>query len=314
LPDIVRAMGGSFASETYAGAHPAVLGAVAAASRRGELAPYGEDPLTLALREQMRERFGADTETLLTFTGTSANLVALGALLAPHDAVVCPESAHVHQDECGAFERLLGRKLLVVPSEDGKLAPDALERRLGRSGLTQAPQPRVVSISQCTELGTCYAPDELRALADVAHAHGLLVHADGARLANAAAFLGTDLRGASRDCGVDALSLGLTKIGGLCADAVLLFGAPVVQELRYLQKQLLQVASKMRFLAAQALALLEDDLWRTTAGHANAMARRLAEQVADVPGVQIARPVEANSVFARVDPAACARLRKRFHY
>jgi threonine aldolase len=304
----------SFASETYAGAHPAVLDAVLDASRRGHLAPYGDDPLTAALQARVEELFGAGTAMLLTFNGTAANVLGLGAVLAPHEAVVCPETAHLHQDECGAFERVLGRKLITVATPDGKLTPALLERQLQRAGQTRAVQPRVVSVTQCTELGTCYGVEELRALADAAHAHDLLVHVDGARLANAAVFLGTDLRGASRDCGADVVSLGCTKNGGLGADVMLVCSPGLVQELRFLQKQLMQVAAKTRFLAAQALALLGEELWRANAEHANAMAARLAAQLADVPGVRITRPVEANSVFAAIDAAACARLRERFSF
>jgi threonine aldolase len=304
---------GYFASETYAGAHPAVLAALAAANFGAE-DPYGEDELTAALAARLGELFGPAAAVLPVFTGTAANLVALGAALAPHEAVLCARSAHLNEDECGAIERLLGRKLLLVPDQQGKLTPAALRGALGRRGETRAVQPRVVSITQSTELGTTYSVAELTELCAFAHEQELLVHVDGARLANAAAFLGTDLAGASRAAGVDLLSLGFTKLGGLAADAVLIFAPELVQEPRFLQKQLMQVASKTRFLSAQLLALLDGELWRRNAEHANAMARRLAAGIEGLGGVSVVRPVEANSVFAALAPAARRRLARDFHF
>lgn len=304
---------GFFASETYAGAHPAVLDAVREASA-GQLDPYGEDPLTAEVRARFEALFGTGAESFLVFNGTAANVAALGAVLAPHEAVICAESAHLHEDECGAFERLLGRKLLTVPSADGKLTPAAVEGQLRRLGQTRAVQPRVISVTQPTELGTAYGVEELSELAEFAHSRDLLVHADGARLANAAAHLGTDLGGASTACGVDLLSLGFTKLGGLCADAVVLRAPWRAQEARFLQKQLMQVGSKTRFLAAQVLALLDGELWRRNAAHANAMAARLAAGVEGAAGVDLTHPVEANSVFAVLDPALRRRLGRDFHF
>lgn len=304
---------GYLASETFAGAHPAVLDAVREANR-GEQSPYGEDELSAALAARFEALFGPGLTSFLVFNGTAANVAALGAVTLPHEAIVCAETAHLHEDECGALERVLGRKLLTVAGRDGKLTPAAVEGALGRAGQTRAVQPRVLSLTQSTELGTTYAPADLRRLCEFAHERGLLVHLDGARLANAAAFLGVDLAAASRAAGVDLLSLGFTKLGGLCADAVLLFCGELVQEPRFLQKQLMQVGSKMRFLAAQGLALLEDDLWRRNAEHANAMARRLAAGVEGVPGLTVTRPVEANSVFAVLDPEARRRLQRDFEF
>lgn len=305
--------GGIFASETHAGAHPAVAEAIVAANQ-GIASPYGEDELSAVLGRRLEADFGPLIDSFLVLNGTAANLAALGAVLAPHEAVVCGDCAHLHEDECGAFERLLGRKLLTVPDRDGKLDPDAVSSALGRGGLTRAVQPRVLSLTQSTELGTTYDPTELRTLCEFAHERGLLVHLDGARLANAAAFLGTDLAGASRAAGVDLLSLGLSKVGGLAADVVLLFTPPVIQESRFLQKQLLQSVAKSRFLAAQALALLEGDLWLANAANSNAMARRLADGLVDVPGLEITRPVEANSVFAIMPSGTWERLEERFHF
>lgn len=303
--------GAIFASETYSGAHPAVLDAIAVANR-GPSRPYGEDDFTAALRERLEALFGAGADAFAVFNGTAANVAALGAVLAPQEAVVCAASAHLHEDECGAFERLLGRKLLVVPGDDGKLTAAAVEAALRRLGETRAVQPRVISITQSTELGTTYRPAELAELRELAHANGLLVHLDGARLANAAAFLGTGPDQAAG--GADLLSLGFTKLGGLGADVVLLRVSPSAQEPRFLQKQLLQAGAKSRFLAAQLIALLDGDLWLANAAHANAMAQRLLAGIEPLPGVTVTRPVEANSVFASLAPAARERLLEDFHF
>jgi threonine aldolase len=289
-----------------------VIAAVTAANA-GVQDPYGEDELTAALAARCEDLFGPATACLPVFNGSAANIVALGGVTLPHEAVICAASAHLNEDECGAIERLLGRKLLTVPAAAGKLTPEAVAATLGRGGQTRAVQPRVVSVTQSTELGTTYTAAELTALCDIAHDHGLLVHVDGARLANAAAFLGTGLAGASH-AGVDLLSLGFTKLGGICADLVLLFSAELVQEPRFLHKQLLQAGSKTRFLSAQALALLDGDLCLRNAEHANAMALRLAAGVADVPGVRLSWPVESNSVFASIPPPARQRLGREFHF
>lgn len=304
---------GSFASETYAGGHPAVVDAVTAANE-DVAAPYGEDAVTRALATRCDELFGPTAACFPVLNGTAANVIALGAVTLPHQAVVCAASAHINEDECGALERILGRKLIPVPASAGKLTPEAVAASLGRVGQTRAVQPRVVSITQCTELGTTYTHQELRQLCEFAHAAGLLVHVDGARLANAAAFLGVGLGEASRAAGVDLVSLGFTKIGALCADAVLLFTADLVQEPRFLQKQLMQVASKTRFLSAQALAMLDGELWRRNAGHANSMAQRLAAGIAGLASVDVLWPVEANSVFAQVPREARERLQRDFHF
>jgi threonine aldolase len=221
-------------------------------------------------------------------------------MVRPYEAVVCADTAHIEQDECGAPEHALGVKLMTVPAADGKLAPASIDPLLGRIGMARAVQPRVVSISQATELGTTYASAELRELADHVHARGLLLHVDGARLANAAAWLGCDLREAA--AGADVVSLGFTKNGALGAELVVYLGGAAPPGLAHRHKQTMQVAGKMRFLAAQVDALLEDDLWHANAASANAMARRLARRIDGV--VVVTRPVEANSVFFTLATAA----------
>jgi threonine aldolase len=232
----------------------------------------------------------------------------------PWEAAICAATAHLHVDECGAPEAIAGLKLLTADGEDGKLTPAAVKRLIVRVGDEHAVQPRVISISQATELGTLYAPDELVRLAELAHEHGLLLHIDGARLANAAATLGTSLRGITSDAGVDLLSFGGTKNGLLGAEAVVFLSPELGAGFEYLRKQSLQLASKMRYLSAQLDALLTDELWLRNASQANAMASRLASRVRDLPGVTITRPVQANAVFARLPHDSIEILQREYDF
>lgn len=301
-----------FASDNYAGVHPAVLAAIAAAN--GGFAPaYGDDDWTLALRQRMREVFG-DVDTFPVFNGTGGNVTALATVMRPHEAVICAETAHINVDECGAPERFAGCKLLDLPTCEGKLTPDLVRGALGGSGDQHHVQARVVSITQATELGTVYTPAETSALVETAHAAGLLLHVDGARLVNAAAGLGTGLREISTDCGVDVLTFGGTKSGLLGGEAVVFFRRDLAEQYLFVRKQGMQLASKMRFVSAQLLRLLEGDLWRETAGHANAMARRLAAAVAGIPGARVAYPVQANAVFVALPAAVRDRLLEDYRF
>jgi threonine aldolase len=301
-----------FASDNYAGAHPAALEAVAAANT-GWARAYGDDEWTARLGDRLREVFG-DCEAYPVFNGTGGNVTALAAVLRPFEAVICPETAHINVDECGAPERIAGVKLVDVPTPDGKLTPELLGSRLVGLGDQHHVQVRMVSISQSTELGTVYTPEEMTALAAVAHDAGLLLHVDGARLFNAAEALDVGLRELTTDCGVDVLTLGGTKSGLLGAEAVVFLRPELAADYLYARKQGTQLASKMRFVSAQLLCLFEHDLWRQTAGHANAMARRLRDAVADVPGVRLAYPVEANAVFVALPAATIPRLHERYHF
>ena len=301
-----------FASDNYAGAHPAVLEAVSAANA-GWARAYGDDDWTDRLRSRLRELLG-DVESFPVFNGTGGNVTALAAVLKPFEAVICPETAHINVDECGAPERIAGAKLVDVPTPDGKLTRELLSSRLVGFGDQHHVQVRVVSISQSTELGTVYTPEEIRALAAEAHGAGLLLHVDGARLVNAAEALGLELRQLTTECGVDVLTFGGTKSGLLGAEAVVFFRPALAEEYLYARKQGTQLASKMRFISAQLLRLLEDDLWQETAGHANAMARRLGDAVAATPGARLAYPVEANAVFAALPATAIRRLHERYHF
>ncbi len=303
----------SFASDNYAGAHPEVLAAIAAANS-GHAVSYGADPWTARAEELLREHFGEQSRSYLVFNGSAANVLCFRALCRPWESVVCALGAHVNVDEGGAPERIGGFKLQAVPTPDGKLTPQLVAPQLARIGDEHAVQPRVVSITQSTELGTRYSPDELRALADFAHERGLLVHVDGARLANAAAALELPLRAITTDAGIDAVSFGGTKNGLLVGEAVVFLRPGLDEGFAYLRKQTLQLASKGRFLAAQFVALLEGDLWLRSAAHANAMAARLAAALDGVPGVRLTQPVEANGLFAAIPPAAVAGLQRDWHF
>ena len=297
-----------FASDNQAGVHPEVMDAIAAANA-GHAAAYGADPWTARMQERFREHLGDAAHAFPVFNGTGANVLCVEALTQPWEGVVCARSAHLNVDECGAPERA-GRKLLVLDTPNGRLTPDVVAPLLVRIGDEHVVQPRVVSITQSTELGTVYAPDAIAALAEWAHAHGLLLHVDGARLCNAAAALGVPLRALTTDAGVDALSFGGTKNGTMGAEAVVLLRDDLADGFRYRRKQAMQLASKMRFISAQLDALLDGDLWLRSAAHANAMARRLADAVGGLDGVRITQPVEANAVFAVLAPEATERLQR----
>jgi len=296
-----------FASDNHAGVHPEVLDALAAAND-GHAASYGADPWTARVEELFREHFGGDARAFSVFNGSGANVSAVDALTGPYEGVICSDVAHMHVDECGAPERLAGTKLLTVATEHGKLVPDDVRRWESNRGDEHRIQPRVVSITQATELGTVYTLAETRAIADTAHELGMLLHVDGARLANAAAALGVPLAALTTEAGVDAVSFGGTKNGLLVGDAVVFCRPGLADDFAFTRKQLLQLASKMRFLSAQFEALLTDELWLRNARHANEMAARLVAAVAAIEGVEISHPVEANAVFARLPRTAIDRL------
>lgn len=302
-----------FASDNYAGVHPEVLAALAEANG-GHQVSYGEDAYTERLHAVMEQHFGRPVEVYPVFNGTGANVLSLQSMLPPWGAVVCADTAHIHTDENGAPERVAGLKLLTVPTPDGKLTPELVDRQAWGWGDEHRAQPLVVSITQTTELGTCYTAEEIAALCTHAHDRGMRVHLDGARIANAAASLDLPLRAFTSDVGVDVVSFGGTKNGLLGAEAVVVLDPAASTGLTYLRKMNMQLASKMRFISAQLVALLEGDLWLRSAQHANAMAQRLHRGVADLPGVTVARPVQANAVFAVLPPGVADRLRAQFRF
>ena len=308
-----RAVGRGFASDNSSTVHPEVLAAIAAANS-GHVYGYGHDRVTEGFAERFRQEFGEQACAYPVWGGTAANVLSLRAICRPWEAVICAPTAHLNVDECGAPEAIAGVKLLVAAAEHGKLSPESVEAMITRVGDEHAVQPRVLSISQCTELGTVYAVDEVAALADAAHTHGLLLHVDGARLSNAAAALGVSLRELTAGVGVDVLSFGGTKNGLLGAEAVVFLNPSLAEGFEYLRKQSLQLASKMRFLAAQLDALLTDELWLRCASHANAMAALLAERVRGLRGVTITRPVQTNVVFARIPSEAIVPLQEQYDF
>ena len=303
----------SFASDNYASAHPDVVAALADAND-GHAVSYGADPWTARAEEILRGHFGARSQALLVFNGSGANVVSIRAVCRPWEAVICADSAHVNVDEGGAPERIAGVKLLTVPTPDGKLTPDDVRARVTRIGDEHAVQPRLVTITQTSEYGTRYSPEETAALARTAHELGLAVHMDGSRLSNAAAGLGCGLGDLVTDVGVDVLSLGGTKNGMILGEAVVFLDPVLAEGARYLRKQTLQLASKGRFLAAQFIAMFESDLWRRNAAHANAMAARLADAIAGVPGATITQAVQANGVFAVLPRGAADAVRGQWPF
>jgi threonine aldolase len=303
--------GRGFASDNSATIHPDVLAAIARVNV-GHTFGYGHDEYTLSVEARVAHAFAPDASAFFVFNGTGANVVSLRAASRRFEGVICAETAHLNVDECGAPEAIAGLKLLTVPGVDGKLTPELVESRITRVGDEHAVQPHVVSISQCTELGTLYSLEETRALSELAHSHDLLFHVDGARLSNAAAALRAPLAALVR--GVDIVSFGGTKNGLLGAEAVVILNPRLAHDFLYIRKQSMQLASKMRFLAAQFDALLSDDLWLRCAGHANAMASRLVGALAEVPGLTITRPVETNAVFAALPPAVTESLQRDYPF
>jgi threonine aldolase len=298
------------ASDNYAGAHPEVLAAIAAANEGHQVA-YGGDVYTARLLELVVEHFGDGARVFPMFNGTGANVVGLQSMLPRWGAVVCTQTAHVNTDENGAPERVAGLKLLTVPTPDGKLTPELVDREAWGWGDEHRAQPLAVSITQTTELGTAYTAGEIRAIADHAHARGMTLHMDGARLANAAAHLGAALRDFTTDAGVDMLSFGGTKNGLLFGEAIVVLSPEATDGLTYLRKLDMQLASKMRFVSAQLIAILTDDLYLRSARHANAMATRLRAAVDGLPGLEITQPTQSNAVFAILPPGVADRLRAR---
>jgi threonine aldolase len=304
----------SFASDNNAPIAPEILQAIVDANE-GDAVGYGDDAWTGRAVARFREHFGEETDVYFTFNGTGANIVALSCLTMPWESVLAPATAHLQVDECGAFERFAGSKVVPISTPDGKLRPADVEPYLLAGTSEHHPQPRVISISNTTEWGDVYDRDELRTLCAFAHERGLLVHVDGARVANAAAALGATPREITKDLGVDALTFGGTKNGLLGGEAVCFFDPKRSAHVGpYVRKQAMQLASKMRYIAAQFEALLTEDRWLRYATHANAMAQRLLTGVRDIPGVRITRPVRANAIFATLPRDAIARAQEQFFF
>lgn len=302
-----------FASDNNSGVHPEIFKAMEAANF-GHVTGYGDDSYTLDAIEIFKKEFGEDTEVFFVFNGTGANVTGLSSATHSFNSIICAETAHIQVDECGAPEKFTGCKLLPVASVNGKLTPQAIQRHLYGFDFEHHSQPRIISISQTTELGTVYRPVEIRTLADLAHKNNMLLHMDGARIANAAVALNMDFREFTRDCGVDILSFGGTKNGMMMGEAVLIFNPELAVNTKYIRKQSMQLFSKMRFVGAQFIAYFKDDLWRKTATHANKMAKLLEGEILKIPQIKITRPVEANGVFAEIPQEIIEPLQQRFFF
>jgi len=303
----------SFASDNNATMHPEVLEAIGRANQ-GHVVGYGEDLYTAAAVRKFREHFGDDVEVFFVFNGTAANCLSLQALARSYQAVLCPELSHIYTDECGAPEKLTGCKLIPLSAPDGKLSVETAAHAYHGIGDQHHVQPRVISITQSTEMGTVYQTKEVEALARFAHERRMFLHMDGARISNAAAAQKLTLRQATRDLGVDVLSFGGTKNGLMGVEAVVFFRPELAADFLFLRKQGMQLASKMRFMAVQMEALLTNDLWKRNAEHANRMARMLEQRMENVRGVEIVYPVEANGVFAQIPREAIKKIQERYFF
>ena len=302
-----------FASDNNSGVHPAIMNAIIEANQGHTLA-YGEDPYTSKAVSKFKEFFGDDIDVFFVFIGSAANVLGLKAITNTYNSIICADTAHINVDECGAPERFTSCKLLTVPTPDGKLTVDLVKTHMHGFGFQHHAQPRVISISQTTELGTLYKPNEIKALADYAHQNGLLLHMDGARLGNAAVSLGVSFKEFTKDAGVDVLSFGGTKNGMMYGEAIVFFDKSLSTNFIYTRKQGLQLASKMRFISAQFLAYLSNNQWYETAKHSNRMAKILAEKVRVIPNVRVTQKVEANGVFAIIPQKVISALQKEYFF
>ena len=303
----------SFASDNNAGIHPDVLQAIAEANV-GHVVGYGDDPYTASAVRKFKQHFGNDIDVFRVFNGTAANCLSLKSLTDSYHAILCADASHIYTDECGAPEKFTGCKLIPLPTTDGKLTVEAVRKAYHGIGDQHHVQPRAICITQATEVGTVYRPQEIKALAAFAHERNMFLHVDGARIANAAATLGQNLRQATRDLGVNVLSFGGTKNGAMAAEAVVFFDKTLSANFLYTRKQGMQLASKMRFISAQFDALLSKDLWLKNAQHSNRMAQLLEKEISKITGVEVVYKVEANGVFARIPRRAIASLQKRYFF
>lgn len=301
----------SFASDNYSGIHPEILKSIVEANH-SHFPAYGGDNYTAVATNKFREVFDAECEVFFVLNGTGANVTSLCAMNKTYHAVICAEKAHIQVDECGAPEKISGCKLLLVPSADGKISIRDMKQHLMRMGDQHHVQPRVISISQTTEFGTVYTPEEIHEISEFAHGNGMFLHMDGARISNAAASLHLGLKEIIK--GVDVLSFGGTKNGMMIGEAVVFFNRDLASDFPFIRKQNMQLASKMRFISAQFNALLTDELWLRNASHANAMAKLLAEKLRDVSGITITQKVQANAVFAIFPEALIKKLQEEFYF
>ena len=302
-----------FASDNNAGVHPQILDALHRVNH-GHVTGYGDDVVTAAAIHRFQEVFGVPCDVFFVFNGTGANVVNLQSAMHSFQSVICASTAHIHVDECGAPEKLTGSKVIAIETPDGKLTPELITPHLHGFGFEHHAQPRVISITQSSEMGTVYTPDEIRAIANLAHANSMVLHMDGARLANAVVSLGLDFKSVTVDCGVDMLSFGGTKNGMMIGEAVVIFNPALSEFTKYYRKQSAQLFSKMRYVSAQFLAYFDDMLWHKSALHANTMAQKLFQKVSAVPEVLVTQKVESNGVFAIIPRQVIKPLQEEFFF
>lgn len=297
----------SFGSDNHSGVHPEIMQAIIDANREHQIA-YGDDDYTQQLREVVKKHFGSQAEPYLVFNGTGANVVSLRACVQSFNSIFCAETAHIAVDECGAPEFMTHAALRTIPTPDGKLTPELLAPHLVNFGFEHHSQPKAVYISECTELGTVYTPEEIKALADFIHGYGMYLHLDGARIANAALFLQKSFKELTVDCGVDIMSFGATKNGLMMGEMVIAFRPELAENLKYLRKQSAQLYSKMRYAACQFIPYLERDLWKRNAANANQKAQQLRARIVDVGYHDFTQKTEANILLFKLPKEKIEKL------
>lgn len=302
-----------FASDNNSGVHPDILAAMGKVNI-GHTIAYGDDIYTNSALGKMKDIFGEDSDIYFVFIGTAANVLGLDTITQSYNSIICAETSHIHEDECGAPEKFTGCKLLALHTEDGKLTPEIVSKELYGFDFEHHSQPKVISITQSTEMGTVYTPGEILNLSEIAHKYGMLLHMDGARIANAAAFLGLSFEKFTRDVGVNVLSFGGTKNGMMYGEALVFFDKKYSENFKYIRKQGMQLASKMRFISAQFEEYLNNDLWLRNAQHSNKMARLLADKLKDIPELRITQKVESNGIFARIPKEIIPVLQEEYFF
>lgn len=302
-----------FASDNNTGIHPEILNEIISVND-GHVTGYGSDIYTAQALNVFKEQFGGDTETFFVFTGTAANVLSLTAVTRSWNSIITASTAHLEQDECGAPEKFTGSKVLTVDSSDGKVNADHIERHMHGIDFEHHSQPKVISITQSTEMGTVYTSSEVKAIADFAHSRGMLLHMDGARIANASVSLGLPFKAFTTDAGVDVLSFGGTKNGMMFGEAICFLRPGLSKDFKYMRKQGMQLASKMRFISAQYIAYFRNDLWKKCASHSNAMASIMAERLYEIPEVKVTQPVQSNGIFVIMPSGVAERLRNHYFF
>jgi threonine aldolase len=302
-----------FASDNNAGVHPDILKEIVA-SNSGHVTGYGTDIYTDKARQLFKEHLGNSTETFFVFTGTAANVLGLSGITRSWNSVITVSTAHLEGDECGAPEKFIGCKVLVVDSPDGKITPGLIGKHMHGLDFEHHSQPKIISITQATEMGTVYTADEIAEIARFAHERGLLLHMDGARLANAAVSLNLPFKAFTTDAGVDVLSFGGTKNGMMFGETICFLKPGLSSDFKYIRKQGMQLASKMRFISAQYIGYFHNDLWKRCASNANLMARKLGEQLKQIPEVKVTQEVQSNGVFVIIPNDIAEKIRSHYFF